>query len=109
MASAGLTGIRLTSPAPFAPNGPAPSPFSTTRHDMRPDVAGAPDTVVGKEARRRLEILALGRNVATVNLEFKVRGQDRIGRQSQTWGRFPDLGWKVISAHVSAVDASALS
>lgn len=62
-----------------------------------------------KEARRRLEILTLGRDVATVNLEFKVRGQDRIGRQSQTWVRFPDVGWKVISAHVSAVEASALS
>jgi hypothetical protein len=39
-----------------------------------------------------------------VNLEFKVRGLDLIGRQSQTWVRFPDVGWKVISAHVSTVD-----
>lgn len=60
-----------------------------------------------KEARRRLEILTLGREIATVNLEFKVRGEDRIGRQSQTWVRFPE-GWKVISAHVSWVDPSAL-
>ena len=58
-----------------------------------------------KEFRRRVEILTLGRDIATVNLEFKVRGQDQIGRQSQTWVRFPDLGWKVISAHVSTVDA----
>jgi hypothetical protein len=62
-----------------------------------------------KEARRRLEILTLGRDIATVNLEFKVRGQEKIGRQSQTWVRFPDAGWKVISAHVSSVDASALT
>jgi 1-carboxybiuret hydrolase subunit AtzH-like protein len=54
-----------------------------------------------KEKRIRLEILTLGRDLATVNLEFKVRGRDRIGRQSQTWVRFPDLGWKVIAAHVS--------
>ena len=54
-----------------------------------------------KERRLRLEILTLGRDLATVNLEFKVRGQDRIGRQSQTWVRFPGLGWKVVSAHVS--------
>jgi Protein of unknown function (DUF3225) len=60
-----------------------------------------------KEARRRLEILTLGREIATVNLEFKVHGQDRIGRQSQTWVRFPE-GWKVISAHVSWVDPNAL-
>jgi hypothetical protein len=57
-----------------------------------------------KEARRRLEILTLGRDLATVNLEFKVRGRERIGRQSQTWVRFPELGWKVIAAHVSTMD-----
>ncbi|WP_342151509.1 oxalurate catabolism protein HpxZ [Methylorubrum sp. SB2] len=27
----------------------------------------------------------------------------RIGRQSQTWVRFPD-GWKVVAAHVSVID-----
>jgi hypothetical protein len=57
-----------------------------------------------KEARHRLEILTLGRLFATVNLEYKVRGKDQTGRQSQTWVKFPDLGWKVVSAHVSAVD-----
>ena len=56
-----------------------------------------------KEQRIRLEILTLGRDLATVNLEFKVRGRDRIGRQSQTWVRFPDVGWKVIAAHVSTM------
>ena len=60
-----------------------------------------------KEARRRVEILTLGRDIATVNLEFKVRGQDQIGRQSQTWVRFPE-GWKVISAHVSAIPTNSL-
>jgi len=62
-----------------------------------------------KERRRRLEILTLGRDVATVNLEFKVRGQAQVGRQSQTWVRFPDVGWKVISAHVSVVPETALT
>jgi len=57
-----------------------------------------------KERRTRLEILTLGRDLATVNLEFKVRGQNQIGRQSQTWVRFPDVGWKVVSAHVSIID-----
>jgi len=59
-----------------------------------------------KEKRIRLEILTLGRDLATVNLEFKVRGQELIGRQSQTWVRFPDLGWKVVSAHVSTMNAA---
>ena len=57
-----------------------------------------------KERRIRLEILTLGRDFATVNLEFKLRGHDLVGRQSQTWVRFPDLGWKVVSAHVSTVN-----
>lgn len=61
-----------------------------------------------KEKRIRLEILTLGRDIATINLEFKVRGRDLIGRQSQTWVRFPELGWKVISAHVSTMDGTAI-
>lgn len=60
-----------------------------------------------KERRIRLEILTLGRDIATVNLEFKVRGQELVGRQSQTWVRFPDVGWKVIAAHVSTVSEKA--
>ena len=54
-----------------------------------------------KERRIRLVITTLGQDLATVNLEYKVRGRDAVGRQSQTWVRFPDLGWKVIAAHVS--------
>ena len=61
-----------------------------------------------KERRIRLEILTLGRDYATVNLEFKVRGRDLVGRQSQTWVRFPEVGWKVVSAHVSTVNETPL-
>jgi hypothetical protein len=59
-----------------------------------------------KLARRRLEITTLGRDIATVNLEFDMRGRDMPGRQSQTWVRLPGLGWKVIAAHVSATEAT---
>jgi hypothetical protein len=55
-----------------------------------------------KEKRIRLEILTLGRDLATVNLEFKVRGQDAIGRQSQTWVRFPNLGNQRLRAYLEA-------
>jgi hypothetical protein len=61
-----------------------------------------------KEKRIRLEILTLGRDLAIVNLEFKVRGRELIGRQSQTWVRFPDLGWKVVGAHVSTMNDAPL-
>ncbi|MBT6274716.1 MAG: DUF3225 domain-containing protein [Chromatiales bacterium] len=56
-----------------------------------------------KASRIRLEILTMGRDFATVNLEFDVRGENTNGRQSQTWLRLPDVGWKVVSAHVSKV------
>ena len=61
-----------------------------------------------KEKRIRLEILTIGHDFATVNLEFKVRDRELIGRQSQTWINFPDVGWKVVSAHVSTTDGSKL-
>jgi len=61
-----------------------------------------------KEERIRLEILTIGCDFATVNLEFKVRGKDLIGRQSQAWVNFPDVGWKVVSAHVSTTDGTKL-
>ncbi|MBA9066133.1 hypothetical protein GGQ91_005560 [Methylobacterium fujisawaense] len=64
-------------------------------------VAADPPPGGTKEARIRLEILTLGSDFATVNLEFKPRGKAGIGRQSQTWMRLPGLGWKVVSAHVS--------
>lgn len=56
-----------------------------------------------KEKRYRVDILTLGRDIATVNLVYKVRGREMTGRQSQTWVRFPEVGWKVISAHVSMI------
>jgi hypothetical protein len=59
-----------------------------------------------KLATRRLVITTIGRDIATVNLEFDMRGRDMPGRQSQTWVRFPDVGWKVVSAHVSVTEAS---
>lgn len=70
-------------------------------------VARAPGPGI-KEKRIRLEILTLGRDFATTNLEFKVRGRDTIGRQSQTFVRFPDIGWKVVAAHVSTMEGDPL-
>jgi hypothetical protein len=69
------------------------------RHRLaRPPGPGA------KEKRHRLEILTLGRDFATVILVYKVRGANRTGRQTQTWARFPDHGWKVVGAHVSTIE-----
>jgi hypothetical protein len=60
-----------------------------------------------KLERLRLEILTLGRDIATVNLIFKMRGRGEApARQTQTWVRFPDVGWKVVSAHVSVTETT---
>ena len=56
-----------------------------------------------KEKRLRLDVVTVGRDIATVTLVYKVRGRDMTGRQMQTWVRFPDAGWKVIAAHVSMI------
>jgi hypothetical protein len=57
-----------------------------------------------KGRRLRLDVLTLGEDLATTNLEFEILGGNQIGRQSQTWVRFPDVGWKVVAAHVSSMD-----
>ena len=49
-------------------------------------------------------ITTYGRDFATANTEFRRTGAARTGRQSQTWLRTPD-GWRVVSAHVSLLDA----
>ncbi len=45
-------------------------------------------------------ITTFGANFATANVTFRRVGNERLGRQSQTWVRTPD-GWRVVAAHVS--------
>ena len=45
-------------------------------------------------------ITTFGRDFATASTEFRRVGSDRIGRQTQSWVRFPE-GWRVVAAHVS--------
>jgi hypothetical protein len=51
----------------------------------------------------RTVITTYGREFATANTLFRREAATgRIGRQSQTWVRFPE-GWRVVSAHVSLI------
>jgi hypothetical protein len=51
----------------------------------------------------RTVITTYGREFATANTLFRREAaMGRIGRQSQTWVRFPE-GWRVVSAHVSLI------
>lgn len=51
----------------------------------------------------RREISTFGSDFATVmsEIELLMGGVVCATRQSQTWVRFPGLGWRVVSAHVS--------
>ena len=51
----------------------------------------------------RKDIVTFGDDLGIATLEFtvKVGSEKRQGRQSQIWVRFEDLGWRIVSAHVS--------
>jgi hypothetical protein len=50
-------------------------------------------------------ITAYGRDVAVASTLYDRPSQPgKIGRQMQTWVRFPE-GWRVVAAHVSTIDA----
>ncbi|MDF1791668.1 MAG: DUF3225 domain-containing protein [Thalassobaculaceae bacterium] len=60
-----------------------------------------------KTERLKLVITTIGYDFATTNLEFRMPN-GRTGRQSQTFVKFPDVGWKVVTAHVSTQEEKSL-
>ena len=49
-------------------------------------------------------ITAYGRDVAVASTLFhRNTAPGKVGRQMQTWVRFPE-GWRVVAAHVSVID-----
>jgi ketosteroid isomerase-like protein len=59
----------------------------------------------GSPARelRATQITCFDTKFAVATTEFLRAGEARIGRQTQVWVKFPDLGWRIVSAHVSLV------
>ncbi len=54
-------------------------------------------------ALRRTIITTFGRDFATASTLFSREGSPgQVGRQQQSWVRFPD-GWRIVAAHVSLV------
>lgn len=45
-------------------------------------------------------ITTFGDDMAVASTEFRRAGNDKIGRQQQTWVKMPS-GWKIVAAHVS--------
>lgn len=49
-------------------------------------------------------VTTYGRDMAVASTLFhRASAPGRIGRQMQTWVRFPD-GWSIVAAHVSVID-----
>lgn len=67
--------------------------------------AGRPVTGLARTLQHTV-ITSYGRDHATAMTEFLREGSTAIGRQSQTWVRFPQ-GWRVVAAHVSLLAAQA--
>lgn len=63
--------------------------------------ANRPPTSLARSLERTV-ITTYGRDMATAMTEFRRAGKPMIGRQSQTWARFPQ-GWRVVAAHVSFI------
>jgi len=60
----------------------------------------------GLRTLSRTVITTYGRDFAVASTLFeRASAPGKIGRQMQTWARFPE-GWRVVAAHVSLVDAS---
>lgn len=67
--------------------------------------AGRSPAGLQREILRR-SITTYGRDFATASITFRRAGSARVGRQQQSWVRFPE-GWRVVAAHVSLMDAPA--
>jgi|SRR5262245_17036485 len=58
----------------------------------------------GPRTLSKTVITTYGRDFAVAStLTHRLGATGRVGRQMQTWVRFPD-GWKVVAAHVSTID-----
>ena len=54
-------------------------------------------------------ITTYGRDFAVASTLFhRETLPGKVGRQMQTWVRFPDDGWKVVAAHVSVIDEASV-
>ena len=53
----------------------------------------------------RRSVTAFGSHFAVTNIEFIREDSPAIGRQSQSWTKFPE-GWRVVSAHISLTKGS---
>jgi hypothetical protein len=87
----------------------------TVRYGVNECLYGAEEIAAWRNSAPRLPpgrvigpttVATFGRDVACVSTEFRYPDRPVIGRQSQSWVRFPE-GWRVVAAHVSIMPPSA--
>lgn len=89
----------------------------TIRYGIAENLYGADEILAFRSARPginlertllRTVITTYGRDTAVASTMFHraSMGDRKIGRQMQTWVRFPD-GWFIVAAHVSIIDKPA--
>ena len=54
-----------------------------------------------QRVQHRVHITSFGQDFACTHLEYERVGTGLIGRETKIMVRLPDLGWRVVSAHVS--------
>jgi len=58
----------------------------------------------GPRTLAKTVITTYGRDFAVAStLSYRAAAPGRVGRQMQTWVRFPE-GWRIVAAHVSTID-----
>ena len=55
--------------------------------------------------QRKVRITSFGRDLACTHLEYQRVDSGLVGRETKIMVRLPDLGWRVVSAHVSLLAA----
>lgn len=89
----------------------------TIRYGIGENLYGGDEILAFRQARPAIDLMrtisrtvisTYGRDTATASTLFHrtSMGDRRIGRQMQTWVRFPD-GWFIVAAHVSVIDKPA--
>lgn len=54
-----------------------------------------------QRVQRKVHITSFGQDFACTHLEYERIGTGLIGRETKIMARLPELGWRVVSAHVS--------
>ncbi len=85
----------------------------TIRYGIGENLYGSAEIAAFRAARspvgltrtlHRTVITTYGRDFATASTLFsRAAAPGKVGRQMQTWVRFPE-GWRVVAAHVSLID-----